>query len=424
MTIPYLEEMSIRSRDGTVNRTMADVFSDIKNVKDFGAVGDNVADDTAAIQAAVDWTAGANRGVVFFPPGTYKLESSITFNYDGILSIIFRGVGGQSVITGYFADYLLKRVSVPYNPSNGTRVIEGLKFVNSHAAGGCVRIEASIGCAVRDCVFEGWRGLNAEGNQSMTVDACTFSSSGLANAVGIAFGDNGTISNCDITGFLAGIRPAGVGINIRGCRFEVNTVGIELGRNAVGTQVSISNFSIIGCSFESNGTAVYCYGGSGNGLVSGLYITGFEGSGPAGSHPQYGIDSNSDCCTHTLFAGNFVGGQYQQASYRMQNSTPPAGVTFISCTGNNASTLGGVIWSLPTKAHTVALINCNYSDAITSYAISQTFTFANLPANPAEGQEFNITDSNTATWGATAAGGGANHVKVRYNGTNWTVAGA
>jgi hypothetical protein len=40
-----------------------------------------------------------------------------------------------------------------------------------------------------------------------------------------------------------------------------------------------------------------------------------------------------------------------------------------------------------------------------------------------EGEEFDITDCNTATWGATAAGGGSNHVLVRYNGTNWTVVG-
>jgi hypothetical protein len=37
--------------------------------------------------------------------------------------------------------------------------------------------------------------------------------------------------------------------------------------------------------------------------------------------------------------------------------------------------------------------------------------------------EFTVTDSNTDVWGATVAGGGALNVKVRYNGTNWTVVG-
>lgn len=42
------------------------------NVKDYGAVGDGTADDTAAIQAAV------NAGDTFFPAGTYKTTSTIT----------------------------------------------------------------------------------------------------------------------------------------------------------------------------------------------------------------------------------------------------------------------------------------------------------------------------------------------------------
>lgn len=48
-------------------------------------------------------------------------------------------------------------------------------------------------------------------------------------------------------------------------------------------------------------------------------------------------------------------------------------------------------------------------------------TFANVPT-PIEGMMVAVTDSTTATWGATITGGGANHVLAYYNGTNWTVA--
>lgn len=52
--------------------TMADV-----NVRDYGAVGDGVADDTAAIQASLD-AASTGGPVCYVPMGTYRLDGSLT----------------------------------------------------------------------------------------------------------------------------------------------------------------------------------------------------------------------------------------------------------------------------------------------------------------------------------------------------------
>ena len=57
---------------GATTRTLQNKLRDTVSVKDFGAVGDGVADDTAAIQAAI--TTGLN---VFIPAGDYKITSTI-----------------------------------------------------------------------------------------------------------------------------------------------------------------------------------------------------------------------------------------------------------------------------------------------------------------------------------------------------------
>lgn len=63
----------ITASGSTTSRTLQDRFADVVNVKDFGAVGDGVTDDTAAIQEAIN--SGRN---VFIPSGTYKTTNKLT----------------------------------------------------------------------------------------------------------------------------------------------------------------------------------------------------------------------------------------------------------------------------------------------------------------------------------------------------------
>jgi hypothetical protein len=53
------------------------------NVLDYGAVGNGVANDTAAIQAAINSSAGFL--AVYFPAGTYKITSQITISNDRVM---------------------------------------------------------------------------------------------------------------------------------------------------------------------------------------------------------------------------------------------------------------------------------------------------------------------------------------------------
>jgi hypothetical protein len=77
----------LQAGTGAVTRTAQAKMRDTVSVKDFGAVGDGVADDTAAITAAL-----AAADDVFVPPGTYLISSTISIAQFKV----FRGVGYKS----------------------------------------------------------------------------------------------------------------------------------------------------------------------------------------------------------------------------------------------------------------------------------------------------------------------------------------
>lgn len=60
-----------------VARSAQNKMRDVVSVKDFGAVGDGVVDDTIAIQNAIDYAYDSGIGNVYFPSATYKITKSL-----------------------------------------------------------------------------------------------------------------------------------------------------------------------------------------------------------------------------------------------------------------------------------------------------------------------------------------------------------
>ncbi len=88
-------------------------WQNVKDVKrDFGAKGDGSADDTAAIQGAVDRAAADGGGVVFFPAGTYRhhgirLDKGVVLKGQGPSASVLcfvSGGGGTAIETKNRAD--------------------------------------------------------------------------------------------------------------------------------------------------------------------------------------------------------------------------------------------------------------------------------------------------------------------------------
>jgi hypothetical protein len=107
---------------GGVQRTVENKLRDVVSVKDFGAVGDGVADDTAAIQAAINSSVVAQ---VYFPKGTYRVTTCLNFT-NGWRALIGEDTIGTRILsesTTYIVDC---------SGSNWTR-IENLQLVSATA---------------------------------------------------------------------------------------------------------------------------------------------------------------------------------------------------------------------------------------------------------------------------------------------------
>ena len=101
---------------GAQTRTVENKLQESVSVKDFGAVGDGVADDTAAIQAALN-----TGGTVYIPDGAYIISSMLTVSGRSSGGII--GNGSSSILIANAAMTAMLKVS-----SSSGFAIKGLAF--------------------------------------------------------------------------------------------------------------------------------------------------------------------------------------------------------------------------------------------------------------------------------------------------------
>jgi hypothetical protein len=89
----------LQAGTGAVARTAQAKMRDVVSVKDFGAVGDGVTDDTAEIQAAVTYAINSNLKAVYIPSGVYVVSATINLG-----RMCLRGDGDGSRIKPTISD--------------------------------------------------------------------------------------------------------------------------------------------------------------------------------------------------------------------------------------------------------------------------------------------------------------------------------
>jgi len=112
-------------------------------VLDYGAKGDGVTDDTAAIQAAIDYV---TNGTVFFPAGQYKITSTLKISYNNVNfqnCVNLLGTGQGSGIYWYGPNNVAMVWYEGTTANAGqfsTTVVEKLYFKNQNTATGLIGI--------------------------------------------------------------------------------------------------------------------------------------------------------------------------------------------------------------------------------------------------------------------------------------------
>lgn len=69
---------TIQGVTGSVQRTVAAKLKDCVSVRDFGAIGNGQADESAAVQLAIDYAESQYLGI-YFPSGRYKFNTTVNF---------------------------------------------------------------------------------------------------------------------------------------------------------------------------------------------------------------------------------------------------------------------------------------------------------------------------------------------------------
>ncbi|CUJ71430.1 Pectate lyase superfamily protein [Achromobacter sp. 2789STDY5608628] len=254
---------------GAVARTSQDKLREAISVRDFGAVGDGVVDDTLAIQAAINYAKGRT---VFLPAGRYLITAPIELNTSTAITPKYQpasrliGDGAlATVILNRSGDYAIKNTPTAgqYSEANGVRFTGGelchfsiVADGSSPAGSGGIKLASYWMGYLHDLVIDRVKGHGLWLNRYASVGSGTNSDSYSCGNLHV---DNVRFEFCTGYGILSDVWS--ITWRIHNCAIGGNTSG---GIKTGGALHVISENTVFGNGVDTNSDAgIYiCYANS------------------------------------------------------------------------------------------------------------------------------------------------------------------
>ncbi len=289
------------------------------NVKNFGAIGDGVSNDTSSIQSAIDYANSLGGGTVHFPSGVYRVKDIQARNnveclgaFGSVVLKLRDGVDGQI----FFNPDQTSATTVDFFSLRGM-IFDGNKAnALGNSAGSVVAINGVNYFSARDCIFRNGLGYGLafqsyQGESSgkigdqkeIYLENCHFLDNGdgvggdTFDGIDVKYCDKITMIDCTSSRNMdKGFDLRGVKIAMQGCSSSENSgSGFELkaNQNTIGLDTTAN---LVNCESNSNG---------GGGFVAfdgavGSNICRVNMSNIISRNNLYGVQCPTDCINTEL----------------------------------------------------------------------------------------------------------------------------
>ena len=238
------------------------------NVRDFGAVGDAVHDDTAAFQAAIE-NFQTNKTPIYVPNGEYKITASLHLDTTKARRLQMFGENIYATILRSEANTLFD-FEMPDDTTTQESYIRNMTLFNVNAEGVCLKFKRAQKWVLENIIFRRFTSsIIADHAWTFTVRNCVFGQNDAASPSNVRLleqANSWLFDSCDFalpidntkTAYSVVILHSGATIKFLKCNFEGQRGILVNPVNAIRYNVDVD-----ACYFEwMNGDCITCEGNS------------------------------------------------------------------------------------------------------------------------------------------------------------------